>query len=188
MLLAVVSVAVAASDREPRWVGVVDRRPWLPWLVALATFVFISKGIGMEGSPIEEMEVDQYFARHILFGVVAFGLLLPGIFGDVRRGWVRRLLANRALLHFGMVSYGVYLWHLAWIMQLTRWDWAETGSGLERWLLWLPPVVLGAWLLGSLSYYIVERPALSLKRLVPDRHATQDQPGAVSAPTAPPAV
>ena len=188
MRLAVVSVAMAARDRQPRWVDVIDRRPWLPWLVALATFVFLANGIGMEGSPTEEMEPWQYFVRHVLFGVVALGLLLPGVFGDVQRGWVRRLLANRALLHFGMVSYGVYLWHLAWIMQLTRWDWAETGSGTERWLLWLPPVVLGAWLLGSLSYYLVERPALSLKRLVPDRHATSDQPGAVSAPTAPPAV
>ena len=188
MALAVMSVAAAASERQPRLVGLIDRRPWLPWLVAVATFLFIAKGIGMEGSPTEEMEPGQYFARHILFGVVAFGLLLPGIFGDPRQGWVRRLLANRALLHFGMVSYGVYLWHLAWIMQLTRWDWAEDGSGLERWLLWLPPVVVGAWLLGSLSYYLVERPALSLKRLVQDRRATPDQPGAVSAPTAPPAV
>jgi len=186
MILGVVSIAVMARDRDPRWVGVIDRRPWLPWLVALAAFLLSVHAIGMEGSPVEEMEPWQYFTRHGLYGVVALGLLLPAIFGDVRRGWVRRMLANRALLHFGMVSYGVYLWHLAWIMQLTRWDWAETGSGVERWLFWLPPVVLGAWLLGSLSYYIVERPALSLKRLVPDRRTAPDQPGAVSAPSAPP--
>jgi peptidoglycan/LPS O-acetylase OafA/YrhL len=188
MLLAVLSVVVAARDAKPRWVRVIDLRPWIPWLVALTTFLLLAKGIGMEGAADEEMTPAQYFVRHALFGVIAFGLLLPAVFGDVERGWVRRLLANRALLHFGMVSYGVYLWHLAWIMQLTRWDWAETGSGLERWLLWLPPVVLGAWLLGSLSYYIVERPALSLKRLVRDPRAAPDQPGAVSAPSAPPAV
>jgi peptidoglycan/LPS O-acetylase OafA/YrhL len=186
MILAVVSVAVAAREGVPGWVGVIDRRPWLPWLAAAVAFLLAVHAIGMEGSPVEEMEPWQYFSRHALYGVVAFGLLLPAIFGDVRRGWVRRLLGNRALLHFGMVSYGVYLWHLAWIMQLTRWDWAEEGSALERWLLWLPPVVLGAWLLGSVSYYVVERPALSLKRLVPDPHAAPDQPGAVSAPTAPP--
>ena len=46
----------------------------------------------------------------------------------------------------------------------------------------------GSVAIASVSYYLVERPALSLKRLVPDRHATQDQPGAVSAPTAPPSV
>jgi peptidoglycan/LPS O-acetylase OafA/YrhL len=188
MILGVVSVAMAAREHDPRWVEVIDRRPWLPWLAAVVAFLLAVKAIGMEGSPVEEMEPWQYFARHALYGVIAFGLLLPAIFGDVRRGWVRRLLGNRALLHFGMVSYGVYLWHLAWIMQLTRWDWAETGSGLERWLLWLPPVVLGAWLLGSLSYYAIERPALSLKRLVPDPRAAADQPGAVSAPSTPPAV
>jgi peptidoglycan/LPS O-acetylase OafA/YrhL len=188
MILAVVSVAVMARDHDPPWVGLIDRRPWLPWLVAVAAFLLAVKAIGMEGSPVEEMKPWQYFTRHALYGVVAFGLLLPAIFGDVQRGWVRKLLANRALLHFGMVSYGVYLWHLAWIMQLTRWDWAETGSGFERWLLWLPPAVLGGWLLGSLSYYVIERPALSLKRLVPDRRAAPDQPGAVSAPSAPPAL
>jgi len=188
MILAVLSVAFATRDTKPRWVRVVDLKPWVPWLVALITFVVLAKGIGMEGAADERMTIPQYFVRHALFGVIAFGLLLPAVFGDVERGWVRKLLANRALLHFGMVSYGVYLWHLAWIMQLNRWDWTDGASGVEGWVLWLPPVVLGAWLLGSASYYIVERPALSLKRLVRDPRAAPDQPGAVSAPSAPPAV
>ena len=33
MVLAVTSVAVAQMKNEPRAVGVIDRRPWLPWLV-----------------------------------------------------------------------------------------------------------------------------------------------------------
>jgi len=186
MLLAVASLVVASRNEEPRWVASLDRRPWIPWLIAFVTYLFLVKGIGMDGASNEEMTPTQYFVRHALFAVIALGLLLPAIFGDFQRGWVRKLLGNRALLHFGMVSYGVYLWHLALLMQLTRWDWAETGSTIERWLLWLPAVVLGGWLLGSLSYYIVERPALSLKRLVPDRRTAPDQPGAVSAPSAPP--
>ncbi len=188
MLLAVASLVVASRAEQPRWVGMLDRRPWIPWLVALITLLFVAKGIGMEGASNEEMTPAQYFTRHALFAVVALGLLLPAIFGDFQRGWVRKLLGNRALLHLGMVSYGVYLWHLAVLMQLTRWDWAETGSTVERWLLWLPAVVLGGWLLGSLSYYIVERPAQSLHRFVPDPGRRRDQPGAVSTPSAPPAV
>ena len=169
MILAVVSVAVAQADRQPGWAGLIDRRPWVPWLLAAVAFLATAKAIGMEGSPIEEMEPWQYFARHALYAVVAFGLLLPAVFGDATRGWVRKLLANRALLHFGMVSYGVYLWHLAITVQLVRWGWAEDGSAAERWVMWLVPVVLASWILGSLSYYLVEKPALSLKRLVPDR-------------------
>jgi peptidoglycan/LPS O-acetylase OafA/YrhL len=169
MMLAVGSVVVATRDRQPRWVEVIDRRPWIPWLVAFLAYMVAVKAIDMKGLPVELMEPWQYYCRHALYGVIAFGFLLPAIFGDPRRGWVRKLLGNRVVLHFGMVSYGIYLWHLALIMQLTRWDYAENGSGLERWALWLPPVVLGAWLLGSLSYYVLERPALSLRRLVPDR-------------------
>ena len=185
MGLAVLSVMVQASNAEPRFVRIIDRHPWLPWLVSAAAFVMVSKGIGMEGSPIERMTPGQYFARHVLFGVVALGLLLPAVFGDVRRGAVRRLLANRALLFIGMVSYGLYLWHLAVIIQLVRWDYASVEF-VHPWVAWLIPAIGGGVLLGTLSYYLVERPALSLKRFVPDRRP--DQPGAVSAPAAPPAV
>ena len=185
MMLAVVSVGVQASDRSFRFVDVIDRRPWLPWLVAVAAFVVVARGIGMEGNPVEEMTHGQYFARHALYGVVALGLLLPGVFGDPRRGWVRRLLANRALLHVGMVSYGLYLWHLAIIIQLVRWDYASVDF-IHPWVAWLVVTVPAGVLVGSLSYYLIERPALSLKRLVPDRRG--DQPGAVSAPAVPPAV
>ena len=185
MGLAVLSVAIQASDREPRFVGVIDRRPWLPWLVAAAAFVMVSKGIGMEGSPTEQMTTGQYLARHVLYGIVALGLLLPAVFGDVRRGLVRRILANRVLLYIGMVSYGLYLWHLAVIIQLVRWDYASVDF-IHPWVAWLIPTLAAGIALASLSYYLVERPALSLKRLVPDRRP--DQPGAVSAPATPPAV
>jgi peptidoglycan/LPS O-acetylase OafA/YrhL len=40
---------------------------------------------------------------------VGFGLLLPAVFGDQRRGLVRRFLANPAVSYVGLVSYGVYL-------------------------------------------------------------------------------
>ena len=116
---------------------------------------------------------------------MAFGLLLPAVFGDVRRGLVRRILANRALLYIGMVSYGLYLWHLAVIIQLVRWDYASVDF-VHPWVAWLIPTLAAGMALASLSYYLVERPALSLKRLVPDRRP--DQPGAVSAPAAPPAL
>jgi peptidoglycan/LPS O-acetylase OafA/YrhL len=168
MALAVVSVAVAEGRRQPGFVRVIDRRPWLPWLVAAIAFWAVATQIGMEGSPVELMSTEQYLERHGLFAVIALGMLLPAVFGDHRRGWVRRLLGNRALLHFGMVSYGVYLWHLAWIIQLVHWD-LGSHEVVGPWFTWLPIVVGGAWIMGSLSYYVVERPALSLKRLIPDR-------------------
>jgi peptidoglycan/LPS O-acetylase OafA/YrhL len=168
MGLGVASVAVSQMNVVPRAVSLVERRPWVPWLVSAIALWAVSTQIGMEGSPVEQMTTEQYFARHALFGVIAFGLLLPAVFGDHKSGWVRRLLGNRALLHFGMVSYGVYLWHLAWIIQLVHWDLGD-HEVVGPWFTWLPLVIGGAWILGSLSYYLVERPALAQKRLVPDR-------------------
>ena len=42
---------------------------------------------------------------------VGFLLALPAAFGDERRGLPRRILGNRFLAWFGLVSYGVFLWH-----------------------------------------------------------------------------
>jgi len=45
--------------------------------------------------------------------------------------------------------------------------------------------VAGSVVLASVSYYLIERPALSLKRFLDPSRTAADQPGAVSAPPAP---
>jgi peptidoglycan/LPS O-acetylase OafA/YrhL len=84
---------------------------------------------------------------------------------------VRRVLGFRPLLYVGLVSYGVYLWHYAIVIKLaeaindTLVD--DIGLGVDaRFLAYL--VIGGALstLVASVSYYAVERPMLSLKRLV----------------------
>jgi hypothetical protein len=49
-------------------------------------------------------------------------------------------------------------------------------------LLVVPPLVV---VVAAASYYGLERPALSLKRLVSKRDLSPDQPGAVSTPALP---
>ncbi|HYH58109.1 MAG TPA: acyltransferase [Thermoleophilaceae bacterium] len=186
MGLAVLSVATARRAGGPtRAERVIDRWPGATWLVALVAFWIVSTQV--QGTPADPVTTADGLLRHALYAVAGVALVLPAVFGDPQRGLVRRLLANRALVHFGLVSYGVYVWHVAIIVQLDRWNWGDHVL-VHPYLHWMVPVVLLAWLAGSISYYALERPVLSLKRLVPARPAQPDQPGAVSAPARPPAV
>ena len=53
----------------------------------------------------------QWLAEHLIFPLIGFLLALPAAFGDSRRGLPRRVLGNPLLAWFGLVSYGVFLWH-----------------------------------------------------------------------------
>jgi peptidoglycan/LPS O-acetylase OafA/YrhL len=169
MALAVLSAAWQGRDGEPPpFVRHVDRRPWLPWAGAAAAYLAVAYGIGLDGTWPEPMTPFQYLAKHELYALVGLGLLLPAIFGDPRRGLVRRLLGNRVLLWLGLISYGIYLWHQAVLGKLYEWGLPQT-SFAHPYLVWPALGLAGGVLMGAVSYYVVERPALSLKRLVPGR-------------------
>jgi peptidoglycan/LPS O-acetylase OafA/YrhL len=146
MVLAVISL----RETVPRPIEFFARRAWLCWLIAAAAIVLGATAIGLEGAGDEVYTPAQYMARHVLNSILALGLLLPAIFGS--GGAVRRFLAHPVMLYLGLVSYGIYLYHFAVIIQLRRW-------GLESPVLWPFAAAGGAVLLGSLSYFLVERPA-----------------------------
>ena len=187
MALAVASVRVQDLKLRTRLLDGLERWPAVPWIAAGILFVVLSTQLGFTGEPRETMSSGTFFVRHLLLAAIAALVLLPAIFGDVRRGLVRRVLGSKPLLYVGLISYGIYGYHLAVIIQLVRWGYDGEAFG-HPWLGWLIVTVPASIALGTVSYYVVERPALSLKRLVPDRRAAPDQPGAVSAPSAPPAV
>lgn len=165
MALAVLSVALDGR-RLPAPLRVVDRRPGVPWAVAAVAFVVAAFAVELphDFDP-GRIAPSSSFGGHVLYAVVAVGLILPAVFGDQRRGRVRRLLRNRVLLWIGVVSYGLYLWHTAVIEQLDRWDWDLERSGAIS-----VAVALAASLaLAAGSYALVERPALGLRRRRPLR-------------------
>ena len=139
MALAVVSAGGGGEAER-----LVERAPWLPWLGAAAAFALLGADLGAGGAVAREL------TDHALQSVVALGLLLPAVLGAARGGgWVRRLLGRPELAWAGMVSYGVYLWHLDVLRELD-------ASGLPG-----PAVVaLGLALslgLGAASWYGIER-------------------------------
>jgi peptidoglycan/LPS O-acetylase OafA/YrhL len=90
------------------------------------------------------------------------------VFADGARGRVRQLLAWPVLLWLGLVSYGIYLWQSATLRGLA--DLTPLDGDIFNPSLWWIPFGFGACIAaGALSWYLLERYAMSLRRLVPPR-------------------
>jgi peptidoglycan/LPS O-acetylase OafA/YrhL len=166
MGLAVLSVWLDGRPRPPRLVALLDRRPALAWAVALAAFVVVSTGIGIGNRLFEPMTPAQYLGRHLLYAVIGVTMVVPAVVGTPGRGLVRRLLANPVLGWLGVVSYGLYLWHLTAFSLLSRWGFGSVAP-IHPYLAWpLAGLALTSLVAGA-SWYGVERPLLRLKGLVP---------------------
>jgi peptidoglycan/LPS O-acetylase OafA/YrhL len=158
MLMAVVSVwwEVRAPGALQRMPGTVAGGLW-----GAAGAIFVGLALWL---PPTAFLVDrtQVMLAHILYGVLAALLLAPAAF-NMSRGIPRTVLSRRPVAWLGEISYGIFLWHLAIMLQL--------GSR--------PVVVLFAETLAlsitcaAVSYYVVERPLLRLKyvplRSIPGR-------------------
>jgi peptidoglycan/LPS O-acetylase OafA/YrhL len=171
MAIAVMSVWWEEREELPRVVRPLDRFPSIAWAFALVAFLLVSRGIGLKGFITEGFSHAQYIEEHLLYTAVAFGLLLPAVFGNQQRGFVRRwILANPVLLWLGLISYGIYLWHQTVFVQLQRWGF-DAGKVIHPYIGWELAGLGGAVVLATISYYGLERPVLKFKRLVPDRRA-----------------
>lgn len=160
MLLAVASAALAG--REPGVVRLLRRWPSSAWLVALALFWFTSTQLGLGGTLFFRVTTAQSLAQHLLYGAIAFFLLLPAVFADGARGLPRLVLRNRTLAWLGLVSYGVFLWHHPIALKLTEADNHGLFAGF-RMLGITGATTIVAVACAAASYYLLERPILRYK-------------------------
>ena len=166
MLLAVVSAWCRQTAREPK---LASRRFFGggSWLLAAGCFLLVSSPlVGLPRVPVYVPTLAEGLSEHVLYGAFAFFLLLPAAFGPARSGWVRRLLATPVLAFLGLISYGIYLWHRQ-VLQLL-WDNPATGWHLTGWPLFRAPfgpmfaiALLGTVAVSTLTYHLVERPAMA---------------------------
>ena len=179
MGLAVVSSWLELHGREPsalRW-------PWFAtasWLAAASSFWLVDVALGIGLYPFVGISFTEDLIRQALYGLTAFFLLLPAVFGPQDRGRVRWFLRSRVVAFVGLVSYGLYLWHPWVTSRIYEWTDATVGpdaqlrlpSGrtLDFWLVLAATMVLGV-AVAAVSYVVAERPFLSLKRRARPRGA-----------------
>lgn len=179
MALAVASVAAERSERPPQAVRAVIDHPGLCWLAAGACLVGATAVLQPGGlfNILVSLRTPQPFARTLggillSAGLSAF-LVLPAVFGEDAGGLPRRVLAWGPLAWLGLVSYGVYLYHLAAAEllgeQSDRAHFSASGLGLAHRIHFLTtPSLFVLTLAGSaaaaaVSYYVVELPFLRRK-------------------------
>lgn len=157
MALAVLSAHVVRRPEPPTWVRTVAARPWLPWAGALA-LLLLSTRLDLPRTFVAPYTTFNWFAEHVLYALISVLLVLPAAIGTDGGGWVRRVLLWRPLAWIGLVSYGLYLWHLPLTKEFSPEVEDRVGDlGFPA----LTLAVLAASLTAAaLSYYLVERPLM----------------------------
>ena len=144
--LAVVFGKLSRVSRQ--WAGAVG---WGGVALLSLVFVVVDRHMSPTSGPITVASVG---AAALVFGVVG----AP----DSR---LARALSQKILVAIGRVSYGLYLWHLPIFLVVTprETDFTLWNTGLSFWPLLVVRFALTIAIAG-VSFVLVERPALRLKR------------------------
>jgi peptidoglycan/LPS O-acetylase OafA/YrhL len=166
MALAVLSAWISHRGSQP----LLPRRRWFPgacWALAAIAFVGVSVWVGRPSSGLTVYTFWEEMGIHYLYLAVGLFFLLPGMFGPQRVGVIRAVLRNRAVQLLGLISYGLYLWNETLLEKYVQWtDSTAFRTSFPKMLL---VVFAGTVLVSTVSYVLVEKPALSLKSRVPSR-------------------
>ncbi len=153
MTLAVLSAAIAGRRTAPRAVVAIERHPNLCWLTAFG--VYCTFAFRLDHHP-------PTFGDHLAQGLFALLVVLPAVFAGSGQGLTRALLRNRVLAWLGLISYGLYLWHVPIVLKLGQMAWVGSSPLGKLATLTFASLALTV-ACAALSYYLLERPLLRLK-------------------------
>lgn len=163
MGLAVVRIWADGRDRPVGLLEVIGRFDWLWWLLAAFCFQVVSFWIGLPTKFVVTSGVKAY-EKELLYSMAGFFLLLPAVFGPQDRGLTRRFLRLRPMVYLGTISYGIYLWHQAFIEKIHQWGgWSKNPLPNGPFLVHAFGALAITIVVASASWYLVERPVLRLK-------------------------
>jgi len=153
------------------------------WCLLIAAGLAVIAATPIAGPlTFDPAEPNSLVIKHVLYGVIATFLLLPGFLGvgDTRdevspHSWWAAILANPIVVYLGTISYGVFLWHLVLLRFIQNALGLQVFSG-GFWIVW-PLVVLASIAVASASWFILERPVLAwAHRRTPGESAQATQP------------
>jgi peptidoglycan/LPS O-acetylase OafA/YrhL len=134
------------------------RLPAPPLLFLLLGFL----GMGLTLYTIHWL-YDLYWAGHVLlfFKNTLIGVSIASVLIACQSGskLADLLFGNRLIVHFGIISYSIYLWHFPLVMGLGQWAPLVEYEGY-RLIPMMAIAVPVTWTLSYLSYRWVERPFL----------------------------
>jgi peptidoglycan/LPS O-acetylase OafA/YrhL len=160
MMMAVVSARWHRATHRPAALALIDRRPLLPWAVALVLLAITTR-IGLPTAGPQFYSTGDWFWEHLLYGLIAVAIAAPATIAVLSPSALpHRLLTLKPVAWLGLVSYGIFLWHHPLTEQFIRvQDWTSHGS----YFVYTGVVFVVATACAAASYYLVERPLLRFK-------------------------
>lgn len=157
MALAVVEAALR-TDQPPRIALALRRlaQDEATMLVAAAClFVIVVTPLGGGYDFTQWTGPWELLARHVLYGLVGLLLLVPCVLAD--DSWLSRTLARPWPHRLGLISYGIFLWHVYLLQVVMDATHIAPFTGRFWWVTSL--VLMSTLLVSTVTYRLVERPA-----------------------------
>jgi peptidoglycan/LPS O-acetylase OafA/YrhL len=131
------------------------------WATALALFALATSPVAGPRSLEAVPTTWEAVLKNLLYAACALLVVLPLVLGPQNEGSTVRALGTRPVQLLGEISYGIFLWHLLVLETVVRVLHQRLFTG--SWLTVFAISLAGSVVVASLSYVVVERPALRLK-------------------------